>query len=168
MNVKDIVDFVDFEDFGDIVYQAGAGTWGKRLGFPMFHARPYRPGSTWRSSCTSRTSWTSSTSWTSWTSCTRRGPGLGASRQHPLFGGGADRPGSATLSNQRSGEPPCSPAAADMYMMCDKGRVRDIRERWEMSMCKRCMMKFRWIDEVNGFSMDDRKDGWICRCVIGV
>ena len=34
-----------------------------------------------------------------------------------------------------------------------------------MSMCKWCMMKFRWIDEVNGGSMDGRKDGWICRCV---
>jgi hypothetical protein len=55
---------------------------------------------------TSRTSWTLSTSWTLWTSRTRRGPGRGASRQHPLKRGGADRPGSAGLSSRRSGEPP--------------------------------------------------------------
>ena len=35
-------------------------------------------------------------------------------------------------------------------------------------MCKWCMMKVRWIDGVNGVSMDDRKDGWIRRCVSGV
>lgn len=35
VNVKNIVGFVDFEDFGDIVYQAGAGTWGIPAASPL-------------------------------------------------------------------------------------------------------------------------------------
>lgn len=35
VNVKNIVGFVDFEGFGDIVYQAGAGTWGIPAASPL-------------------------------------------------------------------------------------------------------------------------------------
>ena len=76
---------------------------------------------------------TSASRATSLRSSTRRGPGLGASRQHPLFGGGADRPGSATVSNQRSGEPPCKRAGL-RRCVCDRRSLRTAsRSLWEAS-----------------------------------
>ena len=61
------------------------------------------PGAPSKTPLPSRTSWTS---WTSRTSWTRRGLGFGASRQHPLDGGGAGRPGDPEGVSRRPGEPP--------------------------------------------------------------